>query len=344
MSTVKNSNKDIFFTKVDFRCCPDKDKQNANFVSMEWQTKVEVPSPEERFTYATTFLFLGSCFARELAERMQALHFLTAPDAFGPLFNPASLAAALERLEGNVPFEASDVVAFPYGAYGSYSHHTSFSKESPDVFLQHANENLHKAAEFFKNAQTVILTLGTAWAYLHEGKIVANCHKVPEQHFERMFMQPQEIVARLKPIIERNKSKQWVLTVSPIRHWSDGAHGNQLSKSSLLLAANELCKMEENVFYFPSYEIVMDQLRDYRFYAPDRFHLTQEATNYIIRRFFEAAADEKTILLANKVEKLNKSLAHKPFFPHTPVHENFLRKLDKQRDKLLKTIANTRNL
>ncbi|MFY9116378.1 MAG: GSCFA domain-containing protein [Bacteroidales bacterium] len=311
---------------------------------MEWQTKVEVQLPVERFTYATKFLFLGSCFAEELAAKMRALHFLTAPDAFGPLFNPASIASALERLEGKVLFEVSDVVEFPYGAYGSYNHHTSFSRESPQAFLQHANDCLQKAARYFTDAHVIILTLGTAWVYKHDGKVVANCHKVPMRHFERIFMDPQDIVDKLQPLIQRHKDKKWVLTVSPIRHWADGAHGNQLSKASLLLAVKHLQKTGEHVLYFPSYEIVMDQLRDYRFYASDRFHLTQEAVDYIIQRFFEAVVDNKTMQLLKRVEKLNKSLNHQPFFPDTQVHENFLKKLDKQRDELMETIANTRNL
>ncbi|NLA14964.1 MAG: GSCFA domain-containing protein [Bacteroidales bacterium] len=311
---------------------------------MEWQTKVAVEPLKNRFSYASRFLFTGSCFAQELAEKMQDLHFQVAPDAFGALFNPASIVSALERLEGAVPFNASEVRKFPYGAYGSFSHHTLFSKKNAAAFLEHANARLQETAVFFEKTNTVILTLGTAWVYLYEGKAVANCHKLPGHYFERVFLEPEQIVDLMTPVLQRNLDKLWVLTVSPVRHLGEGAHGNQLSKASLLLATEYLQKLFDNIYYFPSYEIVMDQLRDYRFYGPDRCHLTQEATNYILKTFIKVALDENTIQLSEKVEKLNKSLLHKPFLSFTEEHALFVKKLDKQRDKLLKTIANKRNL
>jgi len=322
----------------------DKDKQNANFVSMEWQTKVAAEPLKNRFSYATRFLFAGSCFAQELAARMRELHFLTAPDAFGPLFNPASLVSALERLEGSVLFDASQVEKFPYGGYGSLYHHTSFSRNTPEDFLEHANDCLQQAATFFRTADTVVLTLGTARAYMHNGKVVANCHKLPGNQFTCIFLEPEQIANMMIPILQRNPDKLWVMTVSPIRHWGDGAHGNQLSKASLLMAIESIQKVCDNIYYFPSYEIVMDELRDYRFYAADRCHLTRETTDYMLDRFFCEVVDEATVELVGKVEKLNKSLQHRPFFPETTEYATFVQKLDKQKEELLKTIANQRNL
>ncbi|MFA6651498.1 MAG: GSCFA domain-containing protein [Bacteroidales bacterium] len=307
---------------------------------MEWQTKITTESLQPPFSYATRFLFAGSCFAQEMAQQMRELHFQVAEDAFGPLFNPASIASALERLENPGFFTSEDVMQFPYEAFGSLSHHTSFSRENPEAFLDHANVCLKKAADFFKAAGIVIITLGTAWVYKYNGGVVANCHKMPARLFDRVFLEPLDIFEMLAPVIERNRDKTWIMTVSPIRHLADGAHGNQLSKASLHLAIKRLQERFSGIWYFPSYELIMDELRDYRFYATDRCHLTQEAIAYIRERFLEAAADQETMALVREMEKLNTSLAHKPLFPRSGSYEKFIKNLDKQRAELLQTIGN----
>jgi len=307
---------------------------------MEWQTKITTEPLEPSFSYATRFLFAGSCFAQEMAKQMRDLHFQVAEDAFGPLFNPASIASALERLEKFVCFTSKDVMQFPYEAFGSLFHHTSFSRETPDIFLEQANAGLKNAAEFFKTAGIVVITLGTAWVYKYNGAVVANCHKMPARLFDRVFMEPSEIVKILAPVIERNRDKKWIMTVSPIRHLADGAHGNQLSKASLHLAVKRLQERFSGIWYFPSYELIMDELRDYRFYATDRCHLTPEATAYIRERFLEAAADKETRALVKEMEKLNTSYAHKPLFPRSGSYEKFLKNIEKQKTELLQTIGN----
>ncbi len=307
---------------------------------MEWQTKITAGSLQPPFSYATRFLFAGSCFAQEMAQQMRDLHFQVAEDAFGPLFNPASIASALERLENPGFFTLQDVMQFPYEAFGSLYHHTSFSRETPEVFLEQANAVLKKASDFFKTAGIVVITLGTAWVYKYNGSVVANCHKMPARQFERVFLEPADIFNVLAPVIERNRDKKWIMTVSPIRHLADGAHGNQLSKASLHLAVKQLQDRFPGIWYFPSYELVMDELRDYRFYANDRCHLTQETTSYIREQFLEVAADQETRALVRKMEKLNSSYAHKPLFPRSGSYEKFLKNLEKQRAELLQTIGN----
>ena len=307
---------------------------------MEWQTKITAGTLQPPFSYATRFLFAGSCFAQEMAQQMRDLHFQVAEDAFGPLFNPASIASALERLENPGFFTLQDVMQFPYEAFGSLYHHTSFSRETPEIFLEQANAGLKKASDFFKTAGIVVITLGTAWVYKYNGAVVANCHKMPARQFERVFLEPADIFNVLAPVIERNWDKKWIMTVSPIRHLADGAHGNQLSKASLHLAVKQLQDRFPGIWYFPSYELVMDELRDYRFYATDRCHLTQETTSYIREQFLEVAADQETRALVRKIEKLNASYAHKPLFPRSGSYEKFLKNLEKQRAELLQTIGN----
>ncbi|MFA5301244.1 MAG: GSCFA domain-containing protein [Bacteroidales bacterium] len=307
---------------------------------MEWQTKITTGSLVPPFSYATRFLFTGSCFAQEMAQQMRDLHFQVAEDAFGPLFNPASIASALERLENPGFFTSEDVIQFPYEAFGSLYHHTSFSRETPGAFLEYANARLENAADFFKTADIVVLTLGTAWIYKYNGAVVANCHKMPARLFDRIFLEPSDIFEVLAPVIERNGDKRWIMTVSPIRHLADGAHGNQLSKASLHLAIKRLQERFSDIWYFPSYELIMDELRDYRFYATDRCHLSQEATAYIRKRFLEAATDKETMAIVREMDKLNTSFAHKPLFPRTGSYEKFLYNLDKQRAELLQTIGN----
>jgi hypothetical protein len=307
---------------------------------MEWQTKITAGTLQPPFSYATRFLFAGSCFAQEMAQQMRDLHFQVAEDAFGPLFNPASIASALERLENPGFFTLQDVMQFPYEAFGSLYHHTSFSRETPEIFLEQANAGLKKASDFFKTAGIVVITLGTAWVYKYNGAVVANCHKMPARQFKRVFLEPADIFNVLAPVIERNWDKKWIMTVSPIRHLADGAHGNQLSKASLHLAVKQLQDRFPGIWYFPSYELVMDELRDYRFYATDRCHLTQETTSYIREQFLEVAADQETRALVRKIEKLNASYAHKPLFPRSASYEKFMKNLEKQRAELLQTIGN----
>lgn len=311
---------------------------------MEWQTKIKTESLQDRFTYATRFLFAGSCFATEVAERMRQLHFMVAPDAFGPLFNPASIVSSLERLESRTPFVPADVMHFPYGAFGSLSHHTSFSRGDEAGFLTYANEQLKIASDCFEKAEVIIITLGTAWAYTFQEKVVANCHKMPAHLFKRIFMEPGQITALMTPIIRRHRNKKWIMTVSPIRHWGDGAHGNQLSKSSLLLAIEHLQRTFDDIVYFPSYEIVLDELRDYRYYADDCFHLAPHTIDYILERFFDTVLDQETKDLAGQMKKLNTSYHHKPLFPLSEEYAFFRKKLDKQMSELLQTIGNKRKL
>ena len=241
------------------------------------------PAPVS-LSYNDRILVLGSCFADEIGARLSQAGFQVLCNPFGTLYNPVSLCNAVARLESGAPFTAQDVVEMgaQAGRVCSFWHHTSFSRETAGEFLQHANAALAEASAFWKSCNRVIITLGTAWAYRFNdtGETVANCLKRPGTEFTRYRLSVEQTRLLLRDLLRRHPDKQFVFTVSPIRHLADGAHGNQLSKSTLLLAT-------EGLPYFPAYEIMMDELRDYRWWAEDLVHPTKQAAAYICDRFID---------------------------------------------------------
>lgn len=241
------------------------------------------PAPVS-LSYNDRILVLGSCFADEIGARLSQAGFQVLCNPFGTLYNPVSLCNAVARLESGVPFTDQDVVEMgaQAGRVCSFWHHTSFSRETAGEFLEHANAALAETSAFWKDCNRVIITLGTAWAYRFNdtGETVANCLKRPGTEFTRYRLSVEQTRLLLRDLLRRHPDKQFVFTVSPIRHLSDGAHGNQLSKSTLLLAT-------ESLPYFPAYEIMMDELRDYRWWAEDLVHPTKQAAAYICDRFID---------------------------------------------------------
>ena len=231
-------------------------------------------------------LMMGSCFSTEVGKRMQADGYQVLLNPFGILFNPASICASIERLETVRPFVKEDVIMRD-GQYCSFHHHGSFRRPTPEQFLADANEALRAGAQWFRECDTVILTFGTAWVFRHIGRnlIVSNCHKVPAREFCRERLTVDGTVGMIAPLLERHPDKRWIFTVSPIRHLADGLHGNQVSKSTLILACDELERSHPCVTYFQSYEIMLDQLRDYKWYAENQTHPTPEAVDVIYSEF-----------------------------------------------------------
>lgn len=255
-------------------------------------------------------LTLGSCFSTEIGSRMKEAGHDILVNPFGVLYNPASIAESIRILaDPAFSFTEDDVIERdPYycarrktekisplhrpiapciGGYTSFRHHGSFTRATPEEFLRDANASLGQARDFYHNAGTIIVTFGTAWIYrlCGSGLIVSNCHKHRPDEFIRERLSVGDIVRMWSPILG-SETKHWIFTVSPIRHTKDGLHGNQISKSTLLMACEELCAaFPGTACYFPSYEIMMDELRDYRWYAPDGVHPSPEAVDIIFRRF-----------------------------------------------------------
>lgn len=257
---------------------------------LKLQTPVEAGRSKVGVSLNDKIVILGSCFADNMGQKMVDLGFDVCLNPFGTLYNPVSVCNSVARLTSGIPFSKDECVQMGAGAglVCSFSHHTSFARRTEDEFLQVANASLKEASLRWKAASKVIITLGTAWIYEYtrSGETVSNCLKIDAKEFTRRRLSVRETATLLMNMIARHPEKEFMFTVSPIRHFKDGAHGNQISKSTLLLALDEvLAKFPERCEYFPAYEIVLDELRDYRFYAADMIHPSDQAVDYLWSRF-----------------------------------------------------------
>ena len=287
--------------------------------------KLQTPVADEKckvgISYNDKIMMLGSCFSDNIGRQLSDLGFDVCVNPFGTLYNPISILHSVERLAGVAGgFSDKDCVQIGAGdeRWCSFSHHTSFARESREDFIQNANGSLATAAQYFKECNKIIITLGTIWCFrnVQSGHIVSNCLKRPAAEFTRERLKTEEVTAALHRIAELCKDKEIILTVSPIRHFKDGAHGNQISKATLLVGVEDfICSSPCPADYFPAYEIVMDELRDYRFYAEDMCHPSPQAIGYIRDRFLSWAlpASEHPTLEAN--QKLFRQSCHRTITP-----------------------------
>lgn len=284
---------------------------------LKLQTPVETGRSTVSISLKDRIFVLGSCFADNIGGKMVDLGFDLCVNPFGTIYNPVSVCNSIARLTSGIPFTEDECV--PMGAGSdlicSFSHHTSFARRTDDEFLNVANASLEEASRRWKVATKVIITLGTAWIYEYtrSGEVVSNCLKINAKEFTRRRLTVRETTALLMNMIARHPEKEFIFTVSPIRHLKDGAHGNQISKSTLLLALDEvIAKFPERCEYFPAYEIVLDELRDYRFYAPDMVHPSEQAVDYLWSRFvgFAVPPSETAELDARRKEFLR--MQHRP--------------------------------
>ena len=287
---------------------------------MKCRTHIDIPVNDLLINHKTEILLFGSCFSENIGQKMIMSKFKVDVNPFGILYNPSSVAASVSRLIMDKPFN-SDELAFRDGLWHSFMHHGSFSDVDKESCLERINTRYKGAAEKINRADLLLITFGTAYVYRLQSneQLVSNCHKFPDCLFSRSRLFVEEIVSEWTNIIEQllsiNPSIKIVLTVSPIRHMKDGAHNNQLSKAILHLAIDELVNRFGNiVFYFPSYEIVMDELRDYRFYTADMNHLTDVAIDYIWERFSKTFFDEKTEQIIRSWNEIARALQHRPIY------------------------------
>lgn len=256
---------------------------------MTLSTPVNIVPSSVKITYTDKVLLLGSCFADNIGGKFCEYYFQTTINPFGTLYNPASIATTL-----NHSIQPSTI--HHNGLWHSMLHHGSFSHPDRDVLLARCEESKALLRTALQDASTIIITFGTSWVYEMDGLVVANCHKLPADRFVRRCLTVQEIVDMWLPIIQAMPDKHWIFTVSPIRHLKDGMHANQLSKAILLQAIDCLTQLSTTLNhpipssttqYFPSYEIMLDELRDYRFYAEDMVHPSALAVEYIWQRFVD---------------------------------------------------------
>lgn len=284
---------------------------------MKWQTPVAEGKCSVSLRAGDEIMVLGSCFADETGRRLAECGLDVCVNPFGTLYNPVSVCNSISRLQCGVPFTREDCVEMGAGAglVCSFSHHTSFARPTPEAFLEHANAALETASARWKSASKVLITLGTAWCWRHlpEGEIVSNCLKRPAGEFSRERLTVPQTAALLKSLVQRYPDKFFVFTVSPIRHLSDGAHGNQVSKSILLLALEEVCAaFPDRTVYFPAYEILLDELRDYRFYAEDMVHPSLQAAEYVFGKFLSFAFPDEERSRLEERRKAFKASQHRP--------------------------------
>jgi len=307
---------------------------------MKLITEVELPGYPFRLDHRSPVLMMGSCFTENIGRQLERCLFPVCINPFGVIYNPLSVKKGLESLvrkEAYMPEELN----LHNGLWFSFDHSTGFSSPDREKALEHINRSFKFAKELLKRAGYMILTWGTSWVYEYNqtGQVVCNCHKIPAKEFTRRQLTTREIVSAYEDLLPElfafNTSLKIIHTVSPVRHLKDGAHGNQLSKASLLLAGDALQKKyPDRYFYFPSYEIVMDELRDYRFYAEDMFHTSDQATSYIWEKFLQVLVSEHSAGIIRELEPVLRMFEHRPLNSTGEPYKN----MEKQRREKLRKL------
>ncbi len=297
---------------------------------MKFRTPVEVKGPTKRIEHHHKLMFLGSCFSDNIGACFSELKFQTCINPHGVMYNPVSDADCLRALmQQEEPSE--DVLVNQNGLWHSLMHHGRFSSFEKLELLSNIEEQTKKGHEFLKEADFLFLTFGTSWVYewKENGQIISNCHKIPAAAFNRYRLEVDEIVEIYKKLLVElysiNPQLKIVFTVSPVRHLKDGAHENQLSKSVLHLAVYQLCRMFEKCDYFPSYELIQDELRDYRFYDADMVHINQTGIDYVWEKIHESWVSDEAKKIIKDVSQINRAVAHKPFNPTDSNYLDFIK-------------------
>ncbi len=281
-------------------------------------TEVHLPKPDFEINHHSPILMIGSCFSDNIGALLETNKFNVLKNPFGVLYNPASIAQLLTLSLKNNTIEKYDLV-FHNNQWHSLLFHGSFSATDPQLVLNEANKAIHTAHSFLKRAKFLIVTFGTSWVYAYKNsqQVVSNCHKIPDKEFDRYKLRVEAICNEWEKLLEQlhhfNPTLKIIFTISPIRHLKDGAYENQISKSTLFVAIDELMKISKyhQLNYFPAYEIVMDELRDYRFYASDLIHLSELTVHYIFNRFQRCFFSEETLNCMKEIKKVVQAKEHR---------------------------------
>ncbi len=295
---------------------------------MLFSTPVPLPSADNPIDYDSNIVLLGSCFANHMAEKFMRLRFRAAVNPFGILFQPTALESFVESCLSEKVFTPVDCFEHN-GLWHHFQAHSQMDGASATAVCKSLNDAAKSGGDNIRKATHIFITLGSAWAYRHResGNLVANCHKVPQSAFTKELLSVQRIGESLaNTIISINKvnpSAQVVFTVSPVRHLKDGFVENQRSKSHLIAAVHQVRERFPVTRYFPAYEIMMDELRDYRFYAPDMIHPNSVAIGYIWQRFSQTWIDPQALPTMAEVESILRRMEHRPFNPESKAHLKF---------------------
>ena len=298
------------------------------------QLSTEIPLLKERnlIDYDSKLVLLGSCFSNNIGEKLAYFKFNNLVNPFGILYHPIAIENLIVNSVNEKQFSDKDI--FNHNEiWHSFEAHSVLSSSSKNEFLASINSAVKRSNEQLQKATHVIITLGTAWVYryIETDTIVANCHKIPQKKFSKELLTINEITDSLDACISLIKSIQKdvsiILTLSPIRHLKNGFVENKLSKAHLLTAIHEVTDPKDKIHYFPSYEIMMDELRDYRFYAEDMIHPNAIAIHYIWERFRDTWMSDKAIKIMEEVNSIQKDLAHKPFNPDSLQNQEFVKNI-----------------
>jgi hypothetical protein len=284
---------------------------------MEFRTTFKIEPSGRKINYHTPVMLTGSCFAGNIGEKMQQGKMKVLVNPSGTLFNPFSVAADLEQIIDKRKWTENDLVQNGK-RWISFSHYTSFTSDTAGELLERINLSVSSAHDFLRKASFLFITFGTASVYTLKktGQVVANCHRLPASNFVRTMASPEEISGRwgrlINKLFEFNPGISVIFTVSPVRHWSDGAHANQLSKSILFLATEAIISSAPRLSYFPAYELLMDDLRDYRFYSSDMIHPSQDAVDYIWDAFSASYIGASDLDTWRELRKITAAVSHRP--------------------------------
>ena len=306
---------------------------------MQFRTQIPLSKSNNPIDYNSKVLSFGSCFAENMADKFDYFKFQNETNPFGIIFNPVSIEKVIERAVTENWFTEKDVF-FHNERWHSFEVHSDLSNSDRQELLETLNKAISETNKQLKEATHIIITYGTSWIYrnLESDEIVANCHKVPQKQFSKELL-PVDVIQKstqntIDLIQAINLNVNFIFTISPVRHIKDGFAENQLSKSHLFTAVHEVLKTHNSKLkthnYFPSYEIMMDELRDYRFYTEDMLHPNQVAIDYIWHKFSENNMTEESISLMQEVDEIQKSLRHRSFNPESEQHQKFLAKLQKK--------------
>ena len=311
---------------------------------MKLQTQIPLEKVESCIDYNSRLVLLGSCFVENLGKKFDYFKFRQLQNPFGILFHPLAIEQLVSGAVRGETYSETDIFNLN-GLWHCYDAHSDLSDTSQKELLEKLNGGLTSTRKHLESASHIIITLGTAWAYRHDetGGIVANCHKVPQKEFSKELVDIPEIIDSVQRIVKLvqsvNASVQLVFTVSPVRHLKDGFVENQRSKAHLIAALHRLLTTSidtPNLSYFPSYEIVMDELRDYRFYERDMVHPNSLAIDYIWEKFKSVWISDTAYSIMDEVETVQRGISHRPFHPGSEQHGRFKKDLEKKITELKK--------
>lgn len=316
---------------------------------MKFRTEVIVTPSEFTISHKDKITMIGSCFVENISTKLVHAGFQVNINPFGIVYNPVSAYIVIEEILQKKKYTETDLF-FYQGLYHSFSHHGKFSGLNPESVIQNINTQIDSSYTFLLEGSYLFITFGTANVYYLSStdSPVANCHKIPANKFYNQRLAPENIInswnSLLKRLRQLNPAIKIIFTVSPIRHWKDGAHDNQVSKSILFVAIDRLMEANQDTYYFPSYELLMDDLRDYRFYTEDMLHPNSQAVDYIWSKFSDAYFAPHTKCLIKEWGSIQKAFYHKPFNHDSKEYQDFLEKAEHRKKVFLDKNPEIRSL